>query len=51
MNNLTLDQQYYIFLTAVFLLGLVFGAAVSSTVHAYQESRRRNIDRFRDNWE
>lgn len=48
IENLTLEQHNNLLFTAIFLIGLTFGAAVSTTVYALQEARKKKIDRFRD---
>ncbi len=48
INDLTLEQHNNLLFTAIFLIGLTFGAAVSSTVYALQEARKKKLDRFHD---
>lgn len=49
IENLTLEQHNELLLAAIFLIGLFLGVTVSTTINAYQESRNKKLDRFRDN--
>lgn len=49
IENLTLEQHNNLLLSAIFLIGLLLGISVSTTVYALQEARKKKLDRFRDN--